>query len=141
MRTIKPAFLATLAGAVACIASCSQGQQYTLYKLPSGKEIKVTLIAKMDSISGDPALVMNYLTDVSIDNKVPLRNEVLRNEVDEIWNVFQKDVESAKLKVGIIRATHIEGSGFIKSGQGYGFVFVKRNDGKWHCLDDDKQTK
>ena len=70
----------------------------------------------------------------AIDDKV-----ALRKEVDEIWSVFQKDVENANLKAGIIRATHVEGSGFVKSGKGYGFVFVKRDDGKWHCLDDDKK--
>ena len=114
----------------------SQAQNYKLVKLPSGKEIKVTGMGKMNFPNSDPALVMNYLTDISIDDK-----EALRKEVDEIWSVFQKDVENAKLKAGVIRATHVEGSGLIKSGKGYGFVFVKREEGKWHCLDDDKQTK
>ena len=119
-----------------CIACGSQAQNYKVFKLPSGKEIKITGMQKMDFPNSDPALVMNYLTDISIDDKV-----ALRKEVDEIWSVFQKDVENAKLKAGVIRATHVEGSGFVKSGQGYGFVFVKRDDGNWHCLDDDKQTK
>src|SRR5262245_26793844 len=118
-------------------ACASQAQNYKIFKLPSGKEIKVTGVAKMDFPNSDPALVMNYLTDISIDDK-----EALRKEVDDIWSMFQKDVENAKLKAGVIRATHVEGSGLIKSGKGYGFVFVKRDDGKWHCLDDDdKQTK
>ena len=118
------------------VACGSQGQNYKLFKLPSGKEIKVTGMAKMDFPNSDPALVLNYLTDISIDDKV-----ALRKEVDEVWSMFQKDVENAKLKAGVIRATHVEGSGFVKSGQGYGFVFVKRDDGNWHCLDDEKQTK
>ena len=116
-----------------CIACGSLGQNYKLTKLPSGKEIKITGIAKMDFPNSDSALVLNYLTDISIDNKV-----ALRNEVDEVWSVFQTDVENSKLKAGVIRATHVEGSSFVKSGQGYGFVFVKRDDGKWHCLEDDK---
>jgi len=113
--------------------SC-RSQAQKLFKLPSGKEIKVTGIGKMDFPNSAPALVMNYLTDISIDDKV-----ALRKEVDEIWSVFQKDVENANLKAGVIRATHVEGSGLVKSGKGYGFVFVKRDDGKWHCLDDDKK--
>ncbi|MDX6614159.1 MAG: hypothetical protein QOD75_3345 [Blastocatellia bacterium] len=119
-----------------CVACGSQAQNYKSYKLPSGKEIKVNGIGKMDFPNSDPALVMNYLTDISIDDKV-----ALRKEADEIWSGFQKDVENAKLKAGVIRATHVEGSGFVKSGKGYGFVFVKRDDEKWHCLDDDKKTK
>ena len=126
----------TLALLLICIACGSQAQNYKTFRLPSGKEIKITSMGKMDFPNSEPALVMNYLTDISIDNKV-----ALRKEVDEIWGVFQKDVENANLKAGVIRATHVEGSGFVKSGQGYGFVFVKRDDGKWHCLDDDKQTK
>jgi len=117
-----------------CVACGSQTQNYKSFKLPSGKEIKVTGIGKMDFRNSDPALVMNYLTDVSIEDK-----QALRKEVDEIWSVFQKDVENARLNGGVIRATHVEGSGFVKSGKGYGFVFVKRDDGKWHCLDDDKK--
>jgi hypothetical protein len=117
-----------------CVACGSQAQNYKAFKLPSGKEIKVTGIGKMDFRNSDPALVMNYLTDVSIEDK-----QALRKEVDEIWSVFQKDVENARLNGGVIRATHVEGSGFVKSGKGYGFVFVKRDDGKWHCLDDDKK--
>jgi len=115
-----------------CLA-CSTHQNHELVKLPSGKQIKVTSVTRMDLPNSSPSLVMNYLTDISIDDKA-----ALRKEVDEIWTVFQKDVEKAKLKVGAIRATHVEGSGLIKSGKGYGFVFVKRDDGQWVCLDDVK---
>lgn len=119
------------------LASFSCGgnaQNFKSYKLASGKEIKVTGLGKMSFPNSDVALVMDYLTDISIDDKV-----ALRKEVDEIWDVFQKDVENAHLKAGVIRATHVEGSGFVKKGNGYGFVFVKRADERWHCLDDDKE--
>jgi len=118
------------------IACRSQTQNYQSFKLPSGKEIKVTGGGRMDFPNSDPALVMDYLTDISIDDK-----DALRQEVNEIWDVFRKDVENAKLKAGVIRATYVAGNGLVKSGKSYGFVFVKRDDGKWHCLDDDKQTK
>lgn len=126
----------TLLVLLTCVACGSRSPNYKSFKLPSGKEIKVTGVGKMDFPNSDPALVMNYLTDISIDEK-----EDLRKEVDEIWAVFQKDVEIAKLKAGVIRATHVEGSGLVNSGKGYGFVFIKRDDGKWYCLDDEKQTK
>ena len=113
-----------------------QTQNFKLFKLPSGKEIKVTRMGKMDFPNNNPALVMNYLTDISVDDKV-----ALRKEVDEIWSAFQKDVENANLQAGVIRATHAEGGGFVKSGKSYGFVFLKRDDGKWHCTDDDKKVR
>jgi hypothetical protein len=125
--------LILLIGSLCC---GSNGQNFKLFKLPSGKEIKVTGVGKMDFPNSDPALVMNYLTDISIDDKT-----ALRKEVDEIWDVFQKDVENAHLRGGVIRATHVEGTGLAKSGKSCGFVFVKRDDGKWHCLDDDKEKK
>lgn len=88
----------------------------------------------MDFPNSRSALVMNYQTDIPIDDRV-----ALRKEVDEIWGVFQRDVEAANLKGGVIRATHLEGSGLVRNGKGYGFVFVKREDGKWYCLEDDKK--
>jgi hypothetical protein len=130
MRPKLSILLILLAASFGCGTTAQNDKSY---KLPSGKEIKVTGVGKMDFPNSDAALVMNYLTDISIDDK-----SALRKEVDEIWSVFQHDVENANLKAGVIRATHVEGTGFVKSGNGYGFVFVKHDDGKWHCLDDDK---
>lgn len=59
--------------------------EFQTLQAPVGKEIKVTGIGKMDFANSDSALVMNYLTDISIDDKV-----ALRKEVDEIWSMFQK---------------------------------------------------
>jgi hypothetical protein len=134
MRTKLSIALLLLLTCVAC--SRQEQNSYKLFKLPSGKEIKVTGMSKMGFSNSNSALLLNYLTDISIDDKV-----ALRNEVDEVWSVFQKDVENAQLNAGVIRATHVEGTGLVKSGKGYGFVFVKRDDGKWHCLEDDKQTQ
>jgi len=65
--------------------------------------------------------------------------DTLRKEIDEVWSVFQKDVEAAQLKTGIIHATHVEGSGIVRNGKGYGFTFVKREDGQWHLVEDEKK--
>ena len=122
----------TLILLIICAGCRSQLPKQKSTKLPSGKEINVTSIIRMDFPNSEPGLVMSYLTDISIDDKV-----ALRKEVDEIWSLFKKDVEDAGLRTGIIRATHMEGT-FVKSGKGYGFVFQKRDDGKWHCLEDNK---
>lgn len=84
--------------------------------------------------NGETALVMACDTDISIDDTV-----ALRKEVEEIWGLFKKDVEGASLTNGVIRMVHPEGSGLITHSKGYGFVFVKRADGLWHCLQDDKK--
>jgi hypothetical protein len=106
-----------------------------LYTLPSGKQILITSVLRMHFSSGPPALVMNCETDIAIDDM-----PTLRKEADEIWNIFSNDVEGAGMTMGVIRMTHNDpGDGWIKHGKGYGFVFEKRADGKWHCLDDEKK--
>src|ERR1051326_7121303 len=97
---------------------CGRGsaQNSQPYKLASGKQIKVNGVGKMNFPNGDSALVMNYETEIPIEDK-----EALRKEVDEIWSVFQKAVEKAEVKAGVIRATHYEGSGLVRNGKGYGF--------------------
>jgi hypothetical protein len=118
---------------VAALASCGyQGQNFKALKLPSGKEVKVTSIVRMNFPNSGPALVMNYLTDISMNDTT-----ALWNEVQEVWSVFQADVENEHLNAAVIRATHMEGS-FVKTGKGYGYVFVKSEDGKWHRLEDKK---
>jgi len=96
--------------------------------------IAPTSIHKMDFPNGDSALVMEYQTDIPID-----KMEALRSEVDWIWEAFAVDVENARLKTGVIRAVHPNGTGLVTTSKGYGFVFVKRDDGKWHCLEDEKK--
>ena len=95
--------------------------------LSSGRKIVVNNVNKMDFNSGEPsALVLNYTTSVSIDNKPELRAEV-----DEVWSLFIKNVEAANLVVGALRP--------VNGSNGYGFVFRKRDDGTWYCLDDEKK--
>ncbi|SRR5258708_38520463 len=96
-------------------------------KLPSGRKIVVNNVNKMDFQSGEPsALVLNYTTSASIENMPELRSEV-----DEVWPLFVKNVEAANLTVGALRP--------VNGPKGYGFVFRKRDDGTWYCLDDEKK--
>jgi hypothetical protein len=100
------------------------------------KQFRIAGIGKMNFSKGDPALVLNYETDISIDDK-----DSLRKEVDKIWETFRKGVEKAQLKVGVIRATRYENTGFLRQGKGFGFVFTKGDDGKWRLLDDNNEKK
>ena len=95
--------------------------------MPSGQKIIVHNVNKMDFNNGEPsALVLNYATSAAIDNKAELRIEV-----DEVWSLFVKNVEAANLVVGALRP--------VNGPNGYGFVFQKRDDGTWYCLDDEKK--
>jgi hypothetical protein len=126
-------FLLVLIFLATALSCRSGGPQQKVTRLPSGKEIKITSIVKMNFPASGPALVMNYITDISMDDM-----PALLKEVDEVWSVFQADVENAHVDAAVIRATHMEGS-FIKSGKGYGFVFVKREDGQWHRMEEGRK--
>jgi hypothetical protein len=103
------------------------------YTLASGKQIKIISVGPAYFAKGPPALILNCETETSIDD---LPN--LRKEADEIWAKFKHDVESAGMTNAVIRMNHNEIGGFVTHGKNYGFVFEKRADGQWHCLDDDK---
>jgi hypothetical protein len=106
----------------------------SLTTLPSGRQIRITGIGPMHFPNGTSAMILNCETDISIADKANLRKEV-----NEIWSGFRKDVETAGTTTGVIRITHPTGSGLVTQSQGYGFVFEKRPDGQWHCLQDEKK--
>lgn len=108
------------------MCGCSQDPQYKLVNLPSGKIIKVMGIGKMFFTKDDPALMLKYETDNSIDNK-----DLLRLEVEEIWPLFKSDVEHAKLTIAIISAHEPSKGTFIKTRRSFNFVFKRMEDGKW----------
>jgi hypothetical protein len=114
-------------------AGCSRPSP-PLTTLPSGKQIKITSIVPMHFANGTDAMILNCETDISIDDMA-----ALRKEVDEIWSIFRKNVEGAGMTNGVIRISHPEGSGVVTQSRGYGFVFEKRADGEWHCLQDEKK--
>ena len=136
--------LARLSGVIFCVAilGCfsARGQDTNriastgVTTLPSGKQIKIVTIVPMHFANGSDALVLNCETEVSIDDKT-----ALRKEADEIWAKFRNNVEDAKMTNAVIRITHPEGSGLITQSKGYGFMFEKRADGQWHCLQDEKK--
>jgi len=102
--------------------------------LPSGKQIKITGMGPMHFPNGTEAMILNCETDISIDAMPDLRKEV-----DEIWSIFRKNFEGAGLTNGVIRITHTKRSSLVTQSQGFGFVFKKRADGQWDCLQDEKK--
>ena len=108
------------------LLACNTAPQYAVQRLPSGREIKVVGIGTMHFAKGDPALMLKYQTDLSLDNK-----EALRKEVEDIWQVFRLNVEQAGLKNAIISANEVPKGWFIKKGRGYNFIVVKNEAGEW----------
>jgi hypothetical protein len=127
-RVAPASLLIFLLGAVAC----SGEPPHTVHTLPSGKQFKVLGMAKMAFPQGPPALMLRYLTEIDIQDRV-----ALRREADEIWPVFRVDVEKANLSDAILSANRLKGS-IINTGSSYNFVFKKNAAGAWTCLDDRK---
>lgn len=101
---------------------------------PATNPVKITGVQKMNFPDGDSALVLNYETEVRIEDK-----QSLTAEANAIWVDFQKEVEKAQVNTGILRATHNETSfGIFSTGSGYGFIFKKDANGEWALQDEAK---
>src|SRR5438105_1950184 len=94
--------------AVLILASgCNSAPTYTVRKLSSGREVKLLSMMPIRFGNGSSALMLKYQTDLDMSDK-----QALQKEVNEIWTVFQNDVEKGGFGSGIISANH-EPKGFI----------------------------
>jgi hypothetical protein len=126
-------YFALLATAI-FVVSCSKKPAYTTKTLPSGRTVKIASIMKMFFSKGDPALMLKYYTDINIDNTLELQDEV-----EEIWELFQIDVEKAGLNFAIISAVEMP-QGIIFKTRGFNFVFEKHESGDWILTNDQKNS-
>lgn len=109
------------------LAACTSGTAVTVQKLPSGKDLKLLGMGKIEFKESGPALMLKYQTELSIDQK-----DKMRQEVEEIWPVFRVDVEKAGLSSAIISAnTPNKGVAFISTNQSYNFVAKQRSNRTW----------
>lgn len=114
------------------VTSCApSGPTYTIQKLPSGKKIKVLSVGKMLFSGGDRALMLKYQTEIPLDNKT-----ALREEVEEIWKYFKLDVEKTDSTSAIISANEPPKGFIVTTNKNYNFVIQKDKDGNWKFLED-----
>jgi hypothetical protein len=106
--------------------------QQSSIKLKSGKEFKVLQVGPVYGQGMKKLGVeLQYETELRVSNVT-----ILRKEADQVWDAFRPQVEKANEKAAIVSAVEKRPSGIIKKSQGYNFVFERRPDGTWHCLDD-----
>jgi hypothetical protein len=84
--------------------------------------------------TGPPALMLKYETDLKISDTEPLHKEA-----DEIFEVLRADAEKGKFTSAIVSANGKPSGLILKNSKGYNFVYEKRADGQWRCLEDAKQ--
>ena len=103
-------------------------------KLGSGKQVKVIKAGPVFGAGGKRLGVMfQYETELKITDKI-----ALRAEADEVFATIRSDAEKGKETSVIVSAVERPMGGIITKSSGYNFVFEKGQDGKWHCLDDQK---
>ena len=78
--------------------------------------------------------MLKYETDLKISEV-----DALRKEADDIFGVLKVDAENGKFTSAIVSAKEKPTGLILKSSKGYNFVYEKRADGKWRCLEDDKE--
>src|ERR1039457_3618313 len=89
------------------LVGCGSGQPtYQIKTLASGRHVKVLKVMTMHFSNNSPALMLDYQTDITINDKA-----TLEAEVDDIWESFRSEVEKAKLERAIIKANE-KPSGF-----------------------------
>ena len=103
--------------------------KYRVTTLPSGKQVKVLGVGNISFSKGEPALMLKYQTDLSIDDK-----DAIAREVTEIWGSFRADAEKGQFKNAIISVNEIPKGGFIKTNRTQNFVYQKSSDGNWQLL-------
>ena len=108
------------------VIGCGRQPNYTIYKLPSGKQIKLMKVGKIFFSNDTPALMLQYQTDLKLSDSVA----VIR-EVGEIWQVFKIDVDKARLACGIISAYESQGGVILERGTMHNVVFRKGDNGDW----------
>ena len=117
--------------ALSLISCTSRGPTYQVRTLSSGKPLRVLGVGTINFPEGGPALMLQYQTDIKLDDLA-----ALRKEADEIWADFKGDVERANVGSAILSANSVPQGIIIKKGQSYNFIFVKQSGGEWACTND-----
>jgi hypothetical protein len=104
-------------------------------KLRSGKSVEVLAVGPLQSTHGWIALMLKYRTLIPFSD-----GPTLREEVDEIWDLFVVDAERGGYASAIISANDAEKGFVVTTNNSYNFVFEKR-DGSWRTLESKERTQ
>jgi hypothetical protein len=114
-------------------------QQATVSQFPSGKAIKILSITqyqypkKLDGTQPSNSLVLNYQSDVDVDD-----HSALLKEAQGIWPWLELSADADGFTSAILRAHAPAVSAFgVSRDHGFGFVFEKKGQ-TWIADDDPK---
>jgi hypothetical protein len=109
--------------------SSSGGEKLSVGKpipIHSTDRVKVTGAFLVDFWNGPPGVVIEYETKFSMSDMA-----AVTAEADELMKFFKADIEAAGVGGAVLRASHFEGYGMFREGDGHGFVYSKDTNGVW----------
>ncbi len=98
-------------------------------KLSSGHTVKVLSISKIESSKGTTALLVRYETNLSIDER-----KALSEEVDALWKVAVKEVEKSGYSEAVISSNEVPKGVILTASRVQNFIYEKDADGNWTRL-------
>jgi hypothetical protein len=113
----------------ACGSDRRRQPTYQIHTLPSGEQVKVLGIGRINFAGSGPALMLRYQTDLEVDDTT-----ALRAEADKLWEEFRKDAERAQVKSAVISANSAPSGGLVSRGRMFNFVYEKDAQGSWHAV-------
>lgn len=95
--------------------------------LASGNEVTVLSITRTTLHGSDePALALQYVTDVSVSD-----TEKLYSEAEQVFDAIRPIAEQQKLHAAVVTANE-PASSLISMPRGAGWCWKQRADGSWH---------
>jgi hypothetical protein len=111
------------------LAGCGPASQprFQYRRLSSGEQVKVLGIRKVNVGASGPALMLQYQTDLNMDDEA-----AVHTEAERIWAEFRSDADRAKVQSAIVSANSPpSGGGVISHTKAYNFVFERKGAGEW----------
>jgi hypothetical protein len=111
------------------LSGCGSAAQphFQYRRLPSGEQVRVLAIRKVNVGASGPALMLQYETDLNLDDEA-----AVHAEVERIWAEFRRDADQAQVRSAIVSANAPpSGGGVISHTRSYNFVFERTGGGEW----------
>jgi tetratricopeptide (TPR) repeat protein len=119
--------------AFALSIGCVFSADFQMIRLPSGKQIKLLAVRPLSFPKNQlTALKLVYEADKDLSD-----HAALAEEADDIWELFQFDVERAGLSAAIISARRVTSGSSPQTFEEYSFLFRKDGNEKWKCTNKD----
>jgi hypothetical protein len=122
-RLLSPIFVLTACGG-------APQPPVQVHRLPSGEQVKVLGIGKVNFAASGPALMLKYQSDLNLDD-----TSALHSEAQRIWEEFRKDADRAQVQSAIVSANSAPTGAIVSHGRTYNFVYERSGDGSWHEAD------